>query len=81
MQATGRKRLKVRVPAALARCQATFLEFVFPHLLRKAPPLNRDQLTMLGEDNVGDPRPANEMFGLQQPQFRQGIAGYVKDKA
>jgi NADH dehydrogenase len=39
-----RKRLKVHVPAAVARIQAGFLEFLFPKILRKAAPLNRDQL-------------------------------------
>ena len=51
----GKRRLKLHVPRSLARCQAAFLEFVFPYLLRKAPPLNRDQLQMLQEDNVGNP--------------------------
>jgi len=73
----GRKRLKLRVPLFLARCQAAFLEFVFPRLLRKAPPLNRDQLIMLQEDNVGNPRHANELFALKHATFREGIASYL----
>ncbi len=70
----GRKRLKVRVPLWLARCQAACLEFIFPRLLRKAPPLNRDQLIMLQEDNVGNPAPANGLFDLAHVPFDQGIA-------
>lgn len=74
---TGRRRLKLHVPLWLARCQAAFLEFVFPRILRKAPPLNRDQLIMLGEENVGDPRPAMERFGIKPAPFREGIARYL----
>jgi NADH dehydrogenase len=72
-----RKRWKLQVPLGLARCQAAFLEFVCARLLGKAPPLNRDQLTMLQEDNVGNPQPANELFGLRPPKFQEGIAKYL----
>lgn len=72
-----RKRLKVHVPAAVARIQAGFLEFLFTRLLRKAAPLNRDQLIMLQEDNVGNARPANELFGLRPVRFREGIGKYL----
>jgi uncharacterized protein YbjT (DUF2867 family) len=74
----GRKRLKLRVPLSLARGQAAFLEFVFPRLFRTAAPLNRDQLIMLHEDNVGNPQPANALFRLQPIPFREGVAGYLK---
>src|ERR1019366_1121021 len=50
-----RRRLKVQVPLALARCQAVGLEFIYRRLLRRASPLNRDQLIMLQEDSVGNP--------------------------
>ena len=76
-----RRRLKLQVPFALARCQAAFLEFVFRGLLRKASPLNRDQLTLLQEDNVGNPRPANELFGLKPTTLEEGIAGYLRRDA
>lgn len=72
-----RKRLKVHVPAAVARIQAAFLEFLFPKILRKAAPLNRDQLIMLQEDNVGNAQPANELFGLKPVRFREGIGKYL----
>jgi uncharacterized protein YbjT (DUF2867 family) len=74
----GKRRLKLRVPLSLARCQAACMEFILPHLLRKAPPLNRDQLLMLEEDNVGNPQPANELFKLQPVPLQEGIAGYVR---
>jgi len=73
-----RRRLKLQVPLGLARCQAVFLEFVFQRVLRKASPLNRDQLLMLQEDNVGNPQPANELFGLRPVSLREGVAAYLK---
>jgi NADH dehydrogenase len=78
LDVTGRKRLKLRVPMGVARVQATFLELLFPKLLRRAPPLNRDQLIMLGEDNVGDSGPLNSLFGLKPVTFREGIAAWLR---
>jgi NADH dehydrogenase len=78
LRATGRKRLKLKIPMALARLQAALLKFVFGRLLRQAPPLNRDQLLMLEEDNVGDPEPARKLFGLELEPFRQGIERYLR---
>ena len=74
---TGRKRWKAHIPLRLARLQAALLEFIFPNLLGKAPPLNRDQLIMLSEDNVGNPQPANDLFRLRPISFREGIASYL----
>lgn len=73
----GCKRMKVRVPRPIAWCQAAALEFVYPRLFRKAPPLNREQLLMLEEDNVGNPVPANEALKLKHPAFREAIAEYL----
>jgi len=77
MDVTGRKRLKLHIPGALARFQAAMLEFIFCRLRGKASPLNRDQLLMLKEDNVGNAQPANELFGLKPISFREGIASYL----
>ena len=71
----------LHLPWWLARAQAAFLEGVFPRLLGKPPPLNRDQLIMLREDNVGDPEPAMELFGLGPEPFREGIGRYLGRKA
>jgi hypothetical protein len=68
------------VPLSLARCQAVCLEFVFRRLLRKAPPLSRDQLIMLQEDNVGNAEPANALFGIEPVPLRSGIARYLSLK-
>ena len=72
-----RRRFKVHIPSALAGFQAGFLEFLFPKVLRKAAPLNRDQLIMLQEDNVGNAELANELFGLDPVSFRKGIGRYL----
>ena len=77
MRTAGKRRVKVRVPAWVARMQAVFLELLFPRLLRKAPPLNRDQLIMLEEDNVGDERVARELFALRKTSFKEGVS-YLK---
>ncbi|HWV98646.1 MAG TPA: complex I NDUFA9 subunit family protein [Candidatus Acidoferrum sp.] len=75
-----RRRLKLRVPPALARGQAAFLELIYPLLFRKPPPLTRDQLIMLDEGSVGNPKPAEELFGLKQPTFREGVQASVAGK-
>jgi len=72
-QRMGRRRFKLRTPLWLARKLAAFLEFIFPRLLRKASPLNRDQLIMLHENNLGNPEPANQIFQLRPLRFREGI--------
>jgi hypothetical protein len=32
---------------------------------------------MLQEDNMGNPQPANELFGLKPMALREGIARYL----
>lgn len=75
---TNRRRMMVHVPMPFARIQAALLEWLYPTLLHRAPPLNRDQLLMLTEDNVGDARPAVELFGLHQQSFYAGIAASLQ---
>jgi NADH dehydrogenase len=56
----GKRRGQVHVPIPLARTGAAVIE-----RLPRAP-LTRDQLTMLeAGDNVGDPVPAREAFGIE----------------
>jgi NADH dehydrogenase len=80
LQVTGRKRRIVHVPLGLARGLAAFLEFYYRTLNKGAPPLNRDQLLMLQEDNVGDCQWTAEMFELRQFPFSVGIARYLNGK-
>lgn len=81
LRVTNRRRLKFHVPMPLARLQAAMLETLLPLLFRQAPPLNRDQLLMLREDNVGDERPATELFRLESTRFEDGIRRYLKHGA
>jgi NADH dehydrogenase len=76
----GRRRLLVHLPLPLARLQARVFEFIFPSLLGRAAPLNRDQLLMLQEDNVGDPGPAAALFGLAPERFRDGISRFLLNR-
>lgn len=73
LAATGRRRMKLHIPLPIARWQAALMEVVFPRVLRRPSPLNRDQLIMLSEDNVGDPVPAGRMFRYRPTGFRDGI--------
>jgi NADH dehydrogenase len=73
LEVTGRRRWKWPIPMPVARLQAAVLEWLFPVFLGQAPPLNRDQLVMLQEDNVGDPEPAAKLFGLRFESFRDGL--------
>jgi NADH dehydrogenase len=73
LAALGRRRATLHLPLPLARAQAALLEAVWPALLRRPPPLNRDQLLMLQEDNVGDPGPADALFGLRHEPFAAAL--------
>ncbi|HKI69227.1 MAG TPA: sugar nucleotide-binding protein, partial [Verrucomicrobiae bacterium] len=81
LAATGRHRLKLPVPFGLARMQAALLEYIYPKLLGKASPLNRDQLLMLQEVNVGNPGAATQLFDLKPEPFAFGIARYLKSNS
>lgn len=73
---TGRRRSKVHISESVARMGARVLEAAFPRLLGKAPPLNRDQIIMLGERTIGDGQPMQELFQVHAPEFHKGI-GYL----
>lgn len=77
MEVLGRRRWLVPMPSGPAWVMAALLEKAFPAVLRRPAPLNRDQLLMLQEDNVGDPGPFEQMFGLRQPAFREGLATWL----
>lgn len=72
-----RRRWKVHVPWPVARGLAATMEFLTPRLLRRAAPLNRDQLLMLQEDNEGDTSAAREIFGIRAVPFEDGIRRYL----
>ena len=76
-EVTRRRRWLVRVPTAVARVQAALLERIFPVFLRCAAPLTQDQITMLEEDNVGDPSPAERELGVRPVPFREGLLRFL----
>ena len=78
LKATGRQRFKLRIPRTVSTIQAASLELLYGKLLRRPPPLNRDQLLMLGEDNTGEPGTADALFHLKHPTFQDGIREYLK---
>src|SRR5579859_642163 len=57
----GTRKKKLHLPLPIARIQAAFFEKLLAN-----PPFTRDQLLMLQEDNVGDPKPAVRDFVLEQ---------------
>lgn len=73
LEVKGRKRLKVRIPTPAARWMARAFETVFPVFLHQPPPLNRDQVVMLDERTIGDPGPADALFGLHPGSFKDGL--------
>ena len=73
--ASGRRRLFLHYPWPLARALAATLESVYPTVLRRASPLNRTQLIMLQEDNVGDGTAAAGLLGHPLRGYREILAG------
>jgi NADH dehydrogenase len=78
LQVLDKKRFFLQVPEPLAQLQAGLLESIYPAVLRKASPLNRDQLLMLQEDNVTDQTAAENTFRIKQRPFKEGIAEYLR---
>jgi len=77
LKATNRKCLLVPFPIELTKPMAGLMEFVYPKLLKRPPPLNRNQLQMLQENNVGEPQWTTDLFKLEQTPFEEGIGKYL----
>lgn len=77
LEITGRRRGIVRIPRPIAWAQAGLLEQVYPRLMRRIPPLSRDQILMLDEDNVGDPMPAERDLGVRALPFAEGVRSFL----
>lgn len=69
LAAQGLRRPKLHIPLPVARLQAALLERLLPN-----PPFTREQLIMLQEDNVGDPRPAQQDLLLEQEDLATALA-------
>ncbi|MCX7886746.1 MAG: complex I NDUFA9 subunit family protein [Verrucomicrobiae bacterium] len=68
----GLRRPKLHLPLALARPIAAVMEWVLP-----APPFTRDQLLMIAEDNVGDPRPMICQLGVRPDRLDEKVREYL----
>ena len=79
MGCRGRRIISIpwRMAGFMARCS----ELLFAGLLRCPPPLNRDQLLMLREDNVGNPEEADRVFQVRPRLFREGIREWLRPGA
>lgn len=78
LKARGRRRAKLHLPWPLANAQARLLEALYSSLMNQPPPLNRDQILMLQEDNVGDGRAADDLFHLQHPPLQEVLREYLQ---
>jgi NADH dehydrogenase len=74
-EACGRRRRLFHIPMSVARLQARAFEICLGSVLGVPPPLNRDQLLMLEEDNIGDGTEADRLFGLVHPTLRDALRG------
>ncbi|MSU33186.1 MAG: complex I NDUFA9 subunit family protein [Pedosphaera sp.] len=74
----GRKRYRLKIPSPIATLQACLLEFLCFTILRCAPPLNRDQILMLAEDNIGDSLRSKRLFGVNLRPFSEGLSRFLK---
>ena len=68
----GRERRLVPMPLPLVKLSAAFMEFLLPR-----PPVTLDQLTMLEEDNGGDPEPARRDLEIDFQRFEETLRGYL----
>ena len=71
--ALGRRAVKLHIPTALMRPVAALAERLLP-----APPLTRDQLLMLDEDNVTDHNALEEVFGMEPRRLADGLKSYLR---
>ncbi|MBS1102592.1 complex I NDUFA9 subunit family protein [Gluconobacter sp. Dm-62] len=73
LEASGRRRLLVSVPGWVAKLEAEILEPLPGHLL------TRDQVVMMGQDNVVQPGPDNlKSLGITPTAMRSVVPGYLK---
>ncbi len=70
----GRRRWLIHIPTPVARIQAFFLEHLLPR-----PPFTREQVRMLGEDNIcREPNALPELLGREPVGFEEGIERYLR---
>ncbi|MFQ6111590.1 MAG: complex I NDUFA9 subunit family protein, partial [Nitrospinota bacterium] len=72
LQVLRRSRVKVHIPLGLAELGARAME-----CLLSRPPLTRDQLLMLSEDNVGEGEPMRATFGLEPRRLEDYLEAHL----
>lgn len=70
--AIGKKRLRVHVPMPLMRVCAALMETALSR-----PPITRDALLMIGEDNVTDKNALPDVFGIKPTGLVEGMGTYL----
>jgi len=68
----GRRRFKAHLPMGLMRLGASLMEAVLSH-----PPITRDALVMLEEDNVTQDNALSRFFGIEPTPFSEGLKSYL----
>lgn len=71
-RALGKTRLKIHAPMPFMRIGAAIAEAILP-----TPPITRDQLLMLEEDNVTDNNALESVFGIKPVRFEEGMRSYL----
>ncbi len=71
-RALGKTRLKIHIPIPLMKIGAAIAEAILPK-----PPITRDQLLMLEEDNITDNNALEAVFGIKPLRFEDGIREYL----
>lgn len=66
------KPLKIHIPMPVMKCGAALAEAVFSR-----PPITRDQLLMLQEDNVTSGKALEDVFGIKPTGFEEGMRTYL----
>lgn len=72
MRATGKMRPRLHIPTPLMMMNAGILERVL-----KKPPVTREQIKMLGKDNVCQTNGLQEIFPLKMLSLEEGVRYYL----
>ncbi len=73
LRVSGKRRQKLHIPISIANMMGYVLGAIYPKLLKKAAPLNRDQVIMIQEKTVGDGSLAENVFKIAAPKFEEGL--------
>lgn len=68
----NKKRIKFHMPIGILNPLAAFMEIILPK-----PPLTRDQLIMIQEDNITDNNALESVFNIKPIKFEDGMKEYL----